>query len=105
MLRRHPLSFVGGLILLAVLLPAGYLYWDYASHFESTDDAFIAAGVHNPSITSQILRRGSGRLRLRQLGHQLPGSISCLEIHCKARTLNRPTETERRAGYLARCLS
>jgi membrane fusion protein, multidrug efflux system len=43
MLRRHPLSFVGGLILLAVLLPAGYLYWDYASHFESTDDAFIAA--------------------------------------------------------------
>jgi hypothetical protein len=26
MLRRHPLSFVGGLILLAVLLPAGYLF-------------------------------------------------------------------------------
>jgi membrane fusion protein (multidrug efflux system) len=43
MLRRHPLAFVGGLILLVVLLPAGYLYWDYASHFESTDDAFIAA--------------------------------------------------------------
>jgi hypothetical protein len=31
--------------------------------------ARIAAGVHNPSITSQILRRGSGRLRLRQLRH------------------------------------
>ncbi|HEY2227516.1 MAG TPA: biotin/lipoyl-binding protein, partial [Xanthobacteraceae bacterium] len=43
MLRRHPFAFLGGLILLAVLLPAGYLYWDYASHFESTDDAFIAA--------------------------------------------------------------
>jgi membrane fusion protein (multidrug efflux system) len=43
MLRRHPLAFVGGLILLVVLLPAGYLYWDYAAHFESTDDAFIAA--------------------------------------------------------------
>ena len=43
LLRRHPLAFVGGLILLVVLLPAGYLYWDYASHFESTDDAFIAA--------------------------------------------------------------
>jgi membrane fusion protein (multidrug efflux system) len=42
-LQRHPLTFVGGLILLVVLLPAGYLYWDYASHFESTDDAFIAA--------------------------------------------------------------
>jgi hypothetical protein len=43
MLRRHLLAFVGGLILLVVLLPASYLYWDYASHFESTDDAFIAA--------------------------------------------------------------
>jgi membrane fusion protein, multidrug efflux system len=42
-LRRRPLAFVGGLILLFLALPAGYLYWDYASHFESTDDAFIAA--------------------------------------------------------------
>jgi len=43
LLRRHPWAFVGSLILLVVLLPTGYLYWDYASHFESTDDAFIAA--------------------------------------------------------------
>jgi membrane fusion protein (multidrug efflux system) len=43
MLRRHPLAFVGGLILLFVALPTGYVYWDYASHYESTDDAFIAA--------------------------------------------------------------
>jgi len=43
MLRRRPFALVGGLILLFVVLPAGYLYWDYASHFESTDDAFIAA--------------------------------------------------------------
>jgi len=43
MLRRRPFAFVGGLILLFVALPAGYLYWDYASHFESTGDAFIAA--------------------------------------------------------------
>jgi membrane fusion protein, multidrug efflux system len=43
MLRRHPLAFLGGLILLVAALPAGYLYWDYASRFESTDDAFIAA--------------------------------------------------------------
>ena len=43
MLRRRPFAFVGGLIVLFVALPAGYLYWDYASHFESTDDAFIAA--------------------------------------------------------------
>jgi membrane fusion protein, multidrug efflux system len=43
MLRRHPFAFVGGLILLFVAPPAGYVYWDYAAHFESTDDAFIAA--------------------------------------------------------------
>jgi membrane fusion protein, multidrug efflux system len=43
MLRRHLFAFLGGLILLFVALPAGYVYWDYASHFESTDDAFIAA--------------------------------------------------------------
>ena len=42
-LRRRPLASLGTLILLVVLLPTGYLYWDYASHFESTDDAFIAA--------------------------------------------------------------
>jgi membrane fusion protein, multidrug efflux system len=42
-LRRHPAALAGGLILLCLALSAGYLYWDYASHFESTDDAFIAA--------------------------------------------------------------
>jgi membrane fusion protein (multidrug efflux system) len=29
--------------LLLALIAAGYLYWDYASHFEETDDAFIDA--------------------------------------------------------------
>jgi membrane fusion protein (multidrug efflux system) len=43
MRQRRPHAVVGGLILLFAALPAGYLYWDYASHFESTDDAFIAA--------------------------------------------------------------
>jgi membrane fusion protein (multidrug efflux system) len=42
-LRRRPFAFLGALILVFVALPAGYVYWDYASHFESTDDAFIAA--------------------------------------------------------------
>jgi membrane fusion protein (multidrug efflux system) len=42
-LRRRP-----GLVALAALAlvaasAAGYVYYDYASHFESTDDAFIAA--------------------------------------------------------------
>jgi membrane fusion protein (multidrug efflux system) len=45
LLRRHPLALAIGLLLLvAAAAPAGYLYWDYAEHFQSTDDAFIAAG-------------------------------------------------------------
>jgi membrane fusion protein (multidrug efflux system) len=42
-LRGHPLLVVAGLVALLVLGAAGYVYWDYSSHFESTDDAFIAA--------------------------------------------------------------
>ena len=40
--RRLILAAAGALVLI-VVAPAGYLYWDDASHFESTDDAFIAA--------------------------------------------------------------
>src|SRR5690242_10833611 len=40
--RRLLLLSLGGLLLVAVA-GAGYLYWDDVSHFESTDDAFIAA--------------------------------------------------------------
>jgi membrane fusion protein (multidrug efflux system) len=43
LLRRHPLSFVVGLPLFILAAAGGYLYWDYAEHFETTDDAFIAA--------------------------------------------------------------
>ena len=43
LLRRHPLAFVLGLFLLIVALAAGYLFWDYSRHFQSTDDAFVAA--------------------------------------------------------------
>jgi membrane fusion protein, multidrug efflux system len=42
-LRRHPITVVFALLCLALVLPAGYLYWDYTSHFETTDDAYIAA--------------------------------------------------------------
>ena len=42
-LRRHPLIASVGLVALALAAVAGYLYWDHSSHFESTDDAFIAA--------------------------------------------------------------
>jgi membrane fusion protein (multidrug efflux system) len=43
LLRRHPIAAIIGVILLAVAVAGGYLYWDYAQHFESTDDAFIEA--------------------------------------------------------------
>ncbi|MFG5118852.1 HlyD family secretion protein [Methylorubrum sp. POS3] len=43
-LRRHPLWFVLGGIVLIVLGMAGYLYWLSAIHpYESTDDAFVDA--------------------------------------------------------------
>jgi membrane fusion protein, multidrug efflux system len=42
-LRRHPVLAPVGLAALLLAAAAGYLYWDQTSHFESTDDAFIAA--------------------------------------------------------------
>jgi membrane fusion protein (multidrug efflux system) len=41
--RRRPIAAVSGLLLLALAGGAGYVYMDYGAHFESTDDAFIAA--------------------------------------------------------------
>lgn len=41
--RRHLLAGVSGLVLLSAAVAGGGLYWDSARHFESTDDAFIAA--------------------------------------------------------------
>ena len=40
-LRRHALAL--GLTVLIPAVAAGYLYWDYSGHFQSTDDSFIAA--------------------------------------------------------------
>jgi membrane fusion protein (multidrug efflux system) len=41
--RRHPKAVALGLPCMLAATSAGYLYWDYARHFESSDDAFIAA--------------------------------------------------------------
>jgi membrane fusion protein (multidrug efflux system) len=41
--RRHPFAVALGLFVCAIAVAGGYLYWDYAEHFESTDDSFIAA--------------------------------------------------------------
>jgi membrane fusion protein (multidrug efflux system) len=42
-LRRRPVLAAIGALLLALVLDGGYLYVDNAGHFQSTDDAFIAA--------------------------------------------------------------
>jgi membrane fusion protein, multidrug efflux system len=42
-LRRRPMAAALGLVFMAFAGAGGYLYWDSAAHFESTDDAFIAA--------------------------------------------------------------
>ena len=42
-LRRHPIGAALGVLFLALVGAIGYVYWDNSSHFESTDDAFIAA--------------------------------------------------------------
>jgi len=40
-LRRHSIAAAIGVALFVAAAAAGYIYWDYARHFESTDDAFI----------------------------------------------------------------
>jgi membrane fusion protein (multidrug efflux system) len=42
-LRRRPVVSAIGVVLLASAIAGGYLYMGYARHFESTDDAFVAA--------------------------------------------------------------
>jgi membrane fusion protein, multidrug efflux system len=43
-------------LLLAAAAAAGYLYWDYSGHFESTDDAFIAARAFSiqPEVSGYV---------------------------------------------------
>ena len=42
-LRRHRFALPIGLVLAVVVGAGGFLYWDNVRHFQSTDDAFIAA--------------------------------------------------------------
>ncbi|TWB47463.1 membrane fusion protein (multidrug efflux system) [Rhizobium sp. ERR 922] len=49
--RRRRMLLIGGSALAAAAM-AAFLYWDDASHYESTDDAFIAARQY--AITSRV---------------------------------------------------
>jgi membrane fusion protein (multidrug efflux system) len=51
-LKRRPLLLALGLVLFAATAALGYLYWDYSRHFQTTDDAFIAA--RNFSIEPKV---------------------------------------------------
>ena len=42
-LVRHPVVFIVASAFLLLVATAGYLYWDNSSHFEATDDAYIAS--------------------------------------------------------------
>ena len=56
LLRRRPVISAIGAVLFAAVLGAGYVYLDNAAHFESTDDAFIAARQSSlaPKISGYI---------------------------------------------------
>src|SRR6202171_4623082 len=41
--RRRPIAVAMGSVLFVLAVAGGYVYWSYASRFQSTDDAFIAA--------------------------------------------------------------
>jgi membrane fusion protein (multidrug efflux system) len=57
LLRRHPFVVVIALLLLIVAAPATYLYWDFARHFETTDDAFVATRqfASAPKVSGYII--------------------------------------------------
>jgi membrane fusion protein (multidrug efflux system) len=56
LLRRGPLALALALPLVFATAASGYLYWDYADHFQSTDDAFIAARAFSmaPKVSGYI---------------------------------------------------
>ena len=41
--RRRPFALVAAVLFFGTALAGSYLYWDYAGHFQSTDDAFIVS--------------------------------------------------------------
>ena len=55
-LKRHARALALALPLVLAAAAGGYLYWDYAGHFQSTDDAFIAARAFSmaPKVSGYI---------------------------------------------------
>jgi membrane fusion protein, multidrug efflux system len=55
--RRHPLMTAGVVLLGVAAAAGGYVWYDYQSHFESTDDAFIASRqtAIAPQVTGYVV--------------------------------------------------
>jgi membrane fusion protein (multidrug efflux system) len=55
--RRRPLLTLSGVALAAVAAAGAYVWWDNSSHFESTDDAFVAARqtAIAPKVTGYVV--------------------------------------------------
>jgi membrane fusion protein, multidrug efflux system len=55
--RRRPFISAIGAMLLASIMGGGYIYLNYAEHFQSTDDAFIAARQSSlaPKVSGYII--------------------------------------------------
>lgn len=55
--RRHPEFVVVGALALILLGLGAFIYWNYASHFESTDDAFIDARQYSisPKVSGYLI--------------------------------------------------
>jgi membrane fusion protein (multidrug efflux system) len=53
--RRWALALAAGLLIIALAI-GGFIYWDHASRFEATDDAFIDARQHSisPKVSGYV---------------------------------------------------
>ena len=71
--RRHPFASLLGGLALAVLAALGYVYWTMPAHFETTDDAFIAARQF--SIAPKVLGLHHRRARSPTTSMSTPASV------------------------------
>lgn len=55
--REHPIRIVIGVVVLAALIVGGIMWWQYASTYESTDDAQVDAHIYpvSPRVGGKVL--------------------------------------------------
>ena len=90
--RKKLLYWVGGLLILGVLIIAGVLYWLHARNYESTDDAFIDGYI------SQIASQVSGRVTRIAFADNQQVKAGQLLVELDPRDYQRPAAAEHRPG-------